>query len=400
MTTPSFGGKTPAELRELVYSWNVTDYGFRSEKLNDIFADALDDAADSGVTPVLAVGLNNADFAGILLQLLETDAEGILRGMQLAAAALGAETAVLYLPEYADDALLTNVQKKAETCGIAVERSFINVRQYPACAYIHLVTALRLAAHFDGKPVTSVWLSTDGKTLTACAPETKLSTFYLETEKIKGFYGSCRYFTKNILDKTVADLPEGDALLLPIMTTDCPVALTEERLLAARKCSCGKCVFCREGLNQLHYMQLEITGGRGKTEHIELTKEIGEAMLFSTPCSLGRNMARIALTALDVFAEEYDEHIKKKNCPAGKCMSSTTFYIDPFKCTGCTDCADVCPDDCIEGRKGYIHMIDEFDCTACGKCASACEEEAVISTTGKLPKLPDRLTKVGRFKKR
>ena len=45
-------------------------------------------------------------------------------------------------------------------------------------------------------------------------------------------------------------------------------------------------------------------------------------------------------------------------------------------------------------------MIDEFDCDGCGKCMGVCEVEAIIKTSGKVPKLPNRLTKVGRFKKR
>ena len=56
--------------------------------------------------------------------------------------------------------------------------------------------------------------------------------------------------------------------------------------------------------------------------------------------------------------------------------------------------------DCIDGKSNYIHMIDDFECTKCGKCIAVCEEKAIIQTSGKLPKLPNRLTKVGRFKKR
>ena len=56
--------------------------------------------------------------------------------------------------------------------------------------------------------------------------------------------------------------------------------------------------------------------------------------------------------------------------------------------------------DCIEGKPKFIHMIDEFECDRCGKCVEACEEECIHITTGKVPKLPDRLTKVGKFKKK
>ena len=51
-----------------------------------------------------------------------------------------------------------------------------------------------------------------------------------------------------------------------------------------------------------------------------------------------------------------------------------------------------------ECREG-IHMIDEFECTKCGKCIEACGDDAIQMTSGKLPKLPNRLVKVGKFKK-
>ena len=43
-------------------------------------------------------------------------------------------------------------------------------------------------------------------------------------------------------------------------------------------------------------------------------------------------------------------------------------------------------------------MIDEFDCTKCGKCIEACDYDAVIQTSGRVPKLPSRLIKCGKFR--
>ena len=45
-----------------------------------------------------------------------------------------------------------------------------------------------------------------------------------------------------------------------------------------------------------------------------------------------------------------------------------------------------------------IHMIDSFECTKCGKCIEACDEDAIIQTSGRVPKLPSRLIKCGKFR--
>jgi fumarate reductase flavoprotein subunit/NADH-quinone oxidoreductase subunit F len=198
----------------------------------------------------------------------------------------------------------------------------------------------------------------------------------------------------------VGELNPANGIIRVLTGKNCIVDDAAKKTLACKAQSCGKCVFCREGLIQLEFMQAETTQGRGKMEFLDLTKEIGEAMCFSTPCSMGQQSARISLSAMGKFASEYEAHIKKKNCPAGVCQAFVMIYIDPAVCTGCGDCLDVCPKDCIEGKPKFIHMIDEFECDRCGKCVEACEEECIHITTGKVPKLPDRLTKVGKFKKR
>ncbi|MCQ4728062.1 hypothetical protein NE664_15620 [Anaerotignum faecicola] len=54
----------------------------------------------------------------------------------------------------------------------------------------------------------------------------------------------------------------------------------------------------------------------------------------------------------------------------------------------------------MEGKAGYIHMLDGFACSKCGRCIEACDAGAVIQTADRVPRLPDKLTKCGRFKKK
>jgi heterodisulfide reductase subunit A len=71
-----------------------------------------------------------------------------------------------------------------------------------------------------------------------------------------------------------------------------------------------------------------------------------------------------------------------------------TGYVDPAKCTGCSDCVDCCPvevpnefDSQISNRKAIflqfpqavpsVYTIDINNCVGCGACARNCEAEAI-----------------------
>ncbi|MEF8880139.1 MAG: CoB--CoM heterodisulfide reductase iron-sulfur subunit A family protein, partial [Candidatus Thermoplasmatota archaeon] len=69
-------------------------------------------------------------------------------------------------------------------------------------------------------------------------------------------------------------------------------------------------------------------------------------------------------------------------------------YVDPDKCTGCNDCAEVCPVDVVSSfnekistRKAIyiefpqavpiVYTIDQENCVGCGSCDRVCEAEAI-----------------------
>jgi ferredoxin len=228
---------------------------------------------------------------------------------------------------------------------------------------------------------------------------TKVADLVGESD-VKAVAIGTKLFDRSVLDLAIEeDTQIGNGVITLYDSGCCMIHEAEQVLLEERRKCCGRCTFCREGLVQLHTMTKEITEGKGKREYPELMAEIGEAMTFSTACSLGQTASDFTLGTLNNFAAEYDEHIKKKKCANNVCAAFMSIYIDPNVCTGCGECVDVCPADAIEGRDGFIHMIDEFACTKCGKCASVCEADAVIQTTGRVPKLPNRLTKCGKFRK-
>lgn len=179
---------------------------------------------------------------------------------------------------------------------------------------------------------------------------------------------------------------------------DCMVDVTAKLMNRAWENSCGKCVLCREGSLQFKTIVGEMTQGKAKMTDPDMLREVGELIEVGAYCAYGKNMPRPLISALNLFAGEFEEHIKKKSCSAGVCYKAEAVYVIlPDKCTGCGDCMDECDEDAIEGKKGFIHMIDQDMCENCGKCVGACDEEAIVAVTGKLPKLPKKLTKVGKF---
>ena len=381
-----------ADLLEKIKAVKLTEYGLCPEALADKIYAAC---AKEGDVYVHA-GLNNADVDGALLDLLKEDPDAVFSGIAVAGMLVGAAAKFLYLPEGAKE-LTEAVRPKAEEYKLVIVNDIINVRESEGDLLLHLATAKDLADLVDGSYAPGHYVALPGEAPKKVAPDTKI-TELLPPEGAKAYYLGYRYYTPEEAEGLTAK-DATNAVIRTLGEKDCIVAETAKLLLKDRAASCGRCVFCREGLIQLEYMQKEITQARGKTNYADLTKEIGEAMGYNTLCTVGQVSAEIALSAFSKFGAEFDSHIKKNVCPAGVCNSFEHIYIDPSACTGCCDCMDVCPKDCIEGKAKFIHMIDEFECDKCGKCIEACEEEAIKKTSGKLPKLPSRLTKVGKFKK-
>ena len=377
---------------------NLSEYGLYSQPLFDRLMAAKTESAEEQKELGVVAALNNADTEHVLLTVLKEQPEKVMEGISIAAYALETEKKSLHVPEEETE-LMESLKETADKYGVELVKGIVNVRAAKGCAVLHFVTVKNLADLFDGCYEDGVYVSVNGAALQKVAADKKIAEL-IDTDDVKALYFGYEYHAPEAAEMTVGEAGITNGVVRVLTSKDCIVQECQKELLASRKTSCGKCVFCREGLIQLEHMQKEVTEGRGKAEFIDLTKEIGEAMCYSTPCSMGQVSAKAALSATELFAKEYEEHIKKKNCPAGACSSFVNIYIDPLLCNGCGECMDVCPKDCIEGKAKYIHMIDDFDCTKCGKCMEVCEEDAIVQTTGKLPKLPNRLTKVGKFKKR
>lgn len=192
----------------------------------------------------------------------------------------------------------------------------------------------------------------------------------------------------------------------------CVPLSTEERALGDGTCivtylkelsqelmerSCSKCVLCREGLRQLNLVFEEITRGRSHPERLTYAKEVAQAMAVGCDCDFGKGAGRLFELALEDFADEIDQHILKKRCPALVCRAYFTVHVLADRCVGCGKCMEVCPEDAILGKDGYIHMVDQDMCEQCGRCLAVCPQHARVKAGRVKPRGPERLIRVGTY---
>ena len=141
--------------------------------------------------------------------------------------------------------------------------------------------------------------------------------------------------------------------------------------------SCGKCAPCREGIDRALEILQRICQGKGKEEDIETLEAIGKMMKGFALCALGTTAPNPLLSTIRYFRDEYEAHIRNKRCPAHVCRDLIQFRIDPNKCTGCTRCAQACPQGAITGENKKVHTIDQARCVKCGMCYEACKQGAI-----------------------
>ncbi len=141
--------------------------------------------------------------------------------------------------------------------------------------------------------------------------------------------------------------------------------------------SCGKCVPCREGLRQLHFLLEDICHGRGTMEHLDLIEELSEGIKLGSLCALGQTAPNPVLSTLKYFRDEYEAHIRDHYCPAGVCRELTTYCVIEDACTGCQLCAKACPTKAITGGPKQVHHIDQAACIQCGACYDVCRYDAI-----------------------
>ncbi|MBW1996533.1 MAG: FAD-dependent oxidoreductase [Deltaproteobacteria bacterium] len=100
---------------------------------------------------------------------------------------------------------------------------------------------------------------------------------------------------------------------------NCMVEIARFFLSFTQSESCGKCAPCRLGTTQLLQVLTRITQARGRISDIDLIRELGDTVIKTSLCGLGQTAPKPALSTLNFFLKEYEDHILEKRCEGATC---------------------------------------------------------------------------------
>lgn len=146
----------------------------------------------------------------------------------------------------------------------------------------------------------------------------------LKMVQLGGPSGSC--LTPDMIDIALdykvlsqAGLTLGSGVVLVLCEDRCIVDIVRNIARFFQHESCGKCAPCREGTNIIYRLLTKIALGKGEDTDLETLKSLGETMKDTSFCGLGQSAPNSLLNTLKLFPEEYNQHIRKKDCPLKVC---------------------------------------------------------------------------------
>jgi bidirectional [NiFe] hydrogenase diaphorase subunit len=110
----------------------------------------------------------------------------------------------------------------------------------------------------------------------------------------------------------------GSGGMIVMDETSCMVDVAKYFMEFCKSESCGKCIPCRAGTQQMHAILEKITAGEATPADVALLEELCELVRSTSLCGLGQSAPNPVVTTLKYFRDEYDAHIEGR-CPAGTC---------------------------------------------------------------------------------
>ena len=86
-----------------------------------------------------------------------------------------------------------------------------------------------------------------------------------------------------------------------------------------REESCGKCLPCRVGTEEMYRLLDRITTGQATRAHLAQLENLATMVKATSLCGLGQGAPNPIFSTLRYFRDEYLAHIDDRICPAGVC---------------------------------------------------------------------------------
>jgi len=146
----------------------------------------------------------------------------------------------------------------------------------------------------------------------------------LKAVQTGGPSGGCipvRFMDTPIEYETLAKLGSilGSGGMVVMDEATCMVEVARFFLSFTQEESCGKCTPCRLGTRQMLEILTRITEGRGRDDDIDTLLSIAKTVKECSLCALGQTAPNPVISTINYFRDEYEAHIKEKNCPAAVC---------------------------------------------------------------------------------
>ena len=113
----------------------------------------------------------------------------------------------------------------------------------------------------------------------------------------------------------------GSGGMIVMDDTSCMVDVAKYFMEFCMSESCGKCIPCRAGTQQMHGILEKITAREATPADVALLEELCDLVRNTSLCGLGQSAPNPVVTTLKYFRKEYDAHVTGSGCPAGTCKT-------------------------------------------------------------------------------
>jgi bidirectional [NiFe] hydrogenase diaphorase subunit len=106
----------------------------------------------------------------------------------------------------------------------------------------------------------------------------------------------------------------GSGGMIVMDETSCMVDVAKYFMEFCMSESCGKCVPCRAGTQQMHGLLEKIAAGEATAADLALLEELCDLVKSTSLCGLGQSAPNPIVTTLKYFRKEYEDHIAGAAC--------------------------------------------------------------------------------------